>query len=40
MNERDVKPLLQKALTKPGGLKVVDLDDPKVPDACIIEGDQ
>lgn len=40
MNDRDVKPILQQALTTPGGWKVVDLEDPEVPDACIIEGDR
>lgn len=38
MGDLDVKPFLQKALTTPAGRKVVDLEDPQVPDACIIEG--
>ena len=40
MNECDVKPFLQAALTTPGGWKVVDLDDPEVPHAGIVEGEQ
>ena len=40
MNERDVKPFLQQALTTPGGWKVVDLEDPEVPNARITEGDR
>ena len=39
MNGTDVKPFLQQALITPGGWKVVDLEDPEVPVACITEGD-
>ena len=39
MNDLDVKPFLQEALITPAGRKVVDLEDPEVPAACITEGD-
>ena len=40
MKQCDVKPFLQKALTTPGGWKIVDLNDPEVPVACITQGDR
>lgn len=40
MEECDVKPLLQAALTTSQGCRLVDLDAEEVPDARITEGNQ
>ena len=40
MDQEDVKPLLQAALTMPNGEKLVDLEDQGVSAPCIIEGEE